>query len=1536
MFEGLDNAYPLTPLQQGMLYEGLKNPSSNIYVAYIAIDITGDLDVDLLKQAWQCAVQRHETLRTRFVWEGLDEPLQLVNSAVELDWTVCDSREALLASSALEYWLDQEQLQHLNLTDSPPTRFRLIRFSDTQSTLVWTVHHLLADDWSIPQVLQTVADEYHRILTSPEAVDDAAGPQFSFVSYVDWLASEDQEHHRQWWERQLGGVEPTSIKPGYNSVDLELDSKIQHQKHVTRLGKELSGSLLEKSRVLGVTPSSVFHAAWALVIACFSGRDRALFGTSVSGRTCPLSGMDKAVGLFLNTLPTHIQIDAGTGLDDFIKGVQQQLFEQLAHEHVPLMELQRLLPVDESRLAFESLLVVETRDPGFRVDVQGSTLSFGNIRSSNDSNIPLTVLVFPGTSAEIQLHGPESYFGQGAFARLCDEFVAVLTDICRPEAGDLAQVLEYQSQRLGLFYPAASPISLPGHEHITDWIRSAALVRPGAVAIIDDGEKYTYTQLLSAAEKIARAIAQHGSSSPFVAVSLERGFNQIAAVLGVLLSGKAYVPIDPGWPQARSREILETANVELLISVSTAVAAGSVLNATIVFVDQLADKVEDGFVPQHERHRDDPAYMIFTSGSTGRPKGVVISHRNLVYSTAARIEYYEGGPRSFLLLSSFAFDSSVAGIFWTLCTGGSLVLPGSGKSRDIHELANLVSGHQVSHTLCLPSIYSLLLRYAEPGGLKSLGKVIVAGEVCPSPLPALSHEKLPGVRLYNEYGPTEATVWSTVAELQPEAADTAIQVSIGRAIPGTQVQVINERGEICPPGVGGELVVTGPGVARGYFEDAQLTSARFSPRRNEPLEADGLRSYKTGDLATLGHDGLLYFLGRTDHQLKIRGHRIEAGEITSRIERHADVLEAACILQDFAGSEAGLATDKRLVCYYTLNAQPGLELDGCRLIDDPGLDGLVEDVRESTSTLIKQELPAQFTVFRFVAVNRFPRLPNGKIDLTGFPSISGLEAGSHEVAAASEVTAEPGGVEAQLCDLLGGLLGASAVPPEDNFFAVGGDSLTAIRFVAAAREQGLALTVPMITEYATMRELANAPELHADSSRERQAVTPHGESPLSAIQQWFFSSGHPRPSHWNMAFMVELKHAVSAEQAKRAIFTMMDEFPVLGARFEQGREGYMQFIRETVDDDFLVQSIRPPSDRAEWVEALRAVQADFDLGSGTVTRFLLAADEEQKCLAFGAVIHHLVTDALSNWYIAKRIVQLLEEGEGAQLGGVSTVSYREWSLLQEQAFQAGETHRDALPAATAGSWTENGASSQTLELSRAELAKARHYCEQHSVDLHEYVLFLLLRSGNFESEIRVDVETHGRDLLESTVDASAAVGWFTSFFPFNFSPDADTDLHRFRDELRRVRRESASEFVRDPMNYFDSAASPLQAGPGSQPGPILYNYLAMNAAASTQVESEGVHFTPLTDTCFRDDQSLREHATELLVTDHDGGLALTWRVDAAVAGPIGLSGWIKRCRSMLQDQPETRNQSVATIPDPEFPDSGLDENELSDFLDSLD
>ena len=840
--------------------------------------------------------------------------------------------------------------------------------------------------------------------------------------------------------------------------------------------------------------------------------------------------------------------------------------------------------------------------------------------------------------------------------------------------------------------------------------------------------------------------------------------------------------------------------------------------------------------------------MIFTSGSTGRPKGVVISHQNLMYSTAARIAYYPESPQSFLLLSSFAFDSSVAGIFWTLCTGGSLVLPGEGKSQDIHNLELQISQHKVSHTLCLPSIYTLLLRYANADALKSLNTVIVAGEVCPSALPALSHKELPSARLYNEYGPTEATVWSTVAKLHPDTVDTGSLVPIGHPIPGTRVRVVNKHGETCAPGVSGELLVTGPGVAKGYYGDTPLSRSRFSSPEDGSPDAANLRTYKTGDLVTLGYNGQLYFLGRTDHQLKIRGHRIEAGEITSRTERHPEVLEAVCLLQDFTHSDVTHSADKRLVCFYTLKKQPGSEFADCHLIEDPGFKELTDDIQVSTTHLIKQELPAQFAVFRFAAINRFPRLPNGKINLDGFPSMSDLGAKPQSDFSDSEMVTAPVGVEAELCELLAKLLDIPAIPPGENFFTLGGDSLTAIRFVAAARELGIPLTVPMITAYATVSELANAPELHDTSMHQGKGIVPYGESPLSPIQRWFFSVRHSQTSHWNMAFIVALKDTVSVEDITEAIFKVVEDFPILGASFVRGQGDYMQCIPATIEDESLVRKIAPPESHSEWINMLSSAQIDFDLESGIVMRFLVAANEEQDCLQFGVVVHHLVTDALSNWYISKRIVQLLRGEDGTAHGGVSPLSYREWSMLLQQEFPIIVSTNTVAPELTASSWTEDRVNTQSLEVSNAHLPVIRQFCDQQSMALHEYFLFLLLSSGCFTSETRVDIETHGRDLLEPAVDASAAVGWFTSFFPVMVPPLHGTELRRFSDILRHGKKEKTDQFARDPVNFFDRSAGASQPESGTQPMPLLYNYLAMDVTGSDQMEVRGFHVYTL-DRC---------------------------------------------------------------------------------------
>src|SRR6185369_1920759 len=432
---------------------------------------------------------------------------------------------------------------------------------------------------------------------------------------------------------------------------------------------------------------------------------------------------------------------------------------------------------------------------------------------------------------------------------------------------------------------------------------------PEAVALVHEAQQLTYAELNRRANQLAHYLRRLGvRPESLVALVMERSLEMVVGLLGVLKAGGAYLPVDPAYPQERVQFMLKDSGASVVVTAGAELNGGS---SHVVRMDEDWQKIEAESEANPERvtTAENLAYVIYTSGSTGNPKGVYVTHRNLFHSTNARFRHYEDPVKTFLLLFSFSVDGSITGIFWTLCQGGTLLLPPKGIERDPAQLGSLIRKHQVTDTVCLPSLYTLLLDQAEPEQLSSLRRVIVAGEACPAELIATHYQRLDRAVLLNEYGPTEGTVWSTVAQLEPQTS----QVTIGRPITNVSVHVLDSHGNIVPIGVGGEICIGGEGLARGYLNRPELTAERFIP--NAYSRQPGERLYKTGDMARYQPNGDLMLLGRNDQQVKVRGYRIELGEIETVLRQHEAVQEAAVVVQTEAGQQ-------RLVAYVVSEAQP--------------------------------------------------------------------------------------------------------------------------------------------------------------------------------------------------------------------------------------------------------------------------------------------------------------------------------------------------------------------------------------------------------------------------------------------------------------------------------------------------------------------------------------------------------------------------------------------------------------------------------------
>jgi amino acid adenylation domain-containing protein/non-ribosomal peptide synthase protein (TIGR01720 family) len=1052
-----------------------------------------------------------------------------------------------------------------------------------------------------------------------------------------------------------------------------------------------------------------------------------------------------------------------------------------------------------------------------------------------------------------------------------------------------------------------------------EWIARTARANGDRLAVIAPDRPLTYAELQAGAADLAARLRAAGvrRNEP-VALVARPSSTMLVGMLGIMRAGGAYVPLDPAYPPGLVRHVLDDTGAAVMVSQAALADRLADFGPRIVTIE---GDGEAAWVPEAEigAQPDDLAYILYTSGTTGRPKGVPITHRNLVHATEARLRVYGEAPDRFLLLSSFTFDSSVAGIFWTLATGGTLVVPRHRLEQDLDALLALFRECRVTHTLCLPTLHDLILRHAAPADLASLRTVIVAGEACPGALVRTHHQALPNVRLCNEYGPTEATVWSTAQLLAP--ADATDPVPIGRPIPRMRAFVLDQARRPVPAGVPGELWLAGAGLTAGYRNLEALTAERFAT-----LDVLGFpeRAYRTGDLAAWRPDGTLVFLGRADQQLKLRGHRIEPAGIAAVLREHGDVLDATVAVRGKPG---------RLVAYVV----PATGRD----VDTGDLKGHLRAV-----------LPDALVPESFVELESLPRTWSGKVDEKALPEPSSAHPGSEPTAPQSEI-------EATLCGIWCEVLGIPRVGIHENYFALGGDSIMSIQIVSRVRQAGLRIDPRHVLQRPTIAELAQtidqAIERTSDrapgSAADREPVA--GEVPLSPIQAWFLGRDLGAPHHWNQSALFEVPADFDAERLGRALACLLADHDQLRARFTTDRHGQWRQIvappgAVAVPLDVVELGVAEgPGHDAELEPHLRAAQAGFDLGAAPLVRALLVRRGAAQPGLLLLAIHHLVVDAVS-WGIL--IADLEEAYAQAAMRlqprlPVRTASFRSFvqALEQEMAAMprgvAVEPWRRVL-AADAGDLPCDGAPvsppveadarrfRQVLpaELTDALLTRAG---ERHQTRPEELLLAALTlavgRSGD-RASLRLMREGHGR---EGDLDLSRTVGWLTAMTPLALSlpaiKDAAVVIQSVKETVRATPRPGqAFSFWRWGGGDPESARSLARAGEPL----LLFNFLGRQAQTGGVLRRvAGAEATA------RSPDNARSHLLEINVQVVDGRLVADWIHVEPVHERDTIERW---AGDFARELDRLVAHCLAAVPAAAtaaaFPEAGLDDDDLGRLM----
>lgn len=897
--------YPLTPVQAGMLFHSLAQTTDQIapsaragvYVNQFTCQLTGELTPDWLQQAWQQTVAHHAVLRTAVLWEGLDQPLQVVREQVIVPWQQLDWRALSVSerSHQLSDFLQRDRTQGFDFAKAPLLRLALIQLTDETYQFIWSSHHLLYDGWSLLLIWQDVLTCYAALSDGKTAVLAAVRP---YRDYVAWQQKQDPSAAETFWKGQLQGfVEPTPLPAAQTG---HITTGQPYRRQSVKLSVELTSQLSTLARSHRLTMNTLVQGAWALLLHHYSDHAQVTYGSVVSGRPATLRGVELMVGLFINTLPVQVVVDLEQSLIPWLQARQQKLLTLRNYEATPLTEIQRWSDMPQGNELFESIVAFENLTGE---SVNALSFEVSDEQYLEQSNYPLALLVFPGETLDFRVLYDVDRFEEGAIAHILSHLVHLLTTFVNSPQSNLSQIPRLSpadTQQLSAQRqdddPTDDSVDICIHQLIEQQVKKT----PQAQAVVFGESALTYAALDQRANQLASLLRRRGVAvGSRVALCLPRSLDLIMAILAVLKAGAVYVPLDPTYPAARIEYCLRDVAPDLLITVRSLPLTETFdsVPTNCLYLDEC---INDGTLaaqpadtPSSAAQPTDLAYIIYTSGSTGKPKGVMVSHQNLMHSTTARFQVYEQPVERFLLLSSIAFDSSIAGIFWTLCQGGALVLSPRRIEQDLQQLALLIAKQKITHTLCVPTLYTLLLASDYLSHLTTLKTVIVAGEACSLTLVKQHYNKLSTV-LYNEYGPTEASVWCSAYRVP--AVLPPGPIAIGSPIPNTQIYLLNENRQPVPIGAIGEIYVGGAGVTKGYLNQPDKTRDAFVSLPVEIVEGQMSKTvYKTGDLGRYRADGTLEWLGRCDRQVKIRGHRIELGEIEEALRAQPSVQEAVVV-----------------------------------------------------------------------------------------------------------------------------------------------------------------------------------------------------------------------------------------------------------------------------------------------------------------------------------------------------------------------------------------------------------------------------------------------------------------------------------------------------------------------------------------------------------------------------------------------------------------------------------------------------------------
>ncbi|MGF1482019.1 MAG: amino acid adenylation domain-containing protein [Cyanophyceae cyanobacterium] len=1437
---------PLSFAQQRLWFLSHLEGNSVTYNLPIALHLSGPLNHTALEQALNQIIERHEVLRTRFpLVQG--SPVQVIAPHLKLTLPIEESPFPLPLSPfpvppgqfplspfpvppgqfPLSPFpvppgqfppIHQEAQTPFDLENGSLLRVKLVRLAPSEHVLLITMHHIVADGWSLGILVREVSLLYQAFCAgTPSPLPPLP------IQYADFALW--QRHHLQaelatqlsYWRQQLAGAPPLLELPSDRPRPPVQTFSARSESFT--LDKELTAKLQTLSQRSGTSLFMTLVAAFAILLARYSQQSEVVIGSAIANRN--RQEIEPLIGFFVNTLALRFDLQNNPRFHQFLEQVRQVTLAAYAHQDLPFEKLVEELQPERnlSHSPIFQVMFVLQNSPLEDLELPG--LNWTLLETPrHQTQFDLTLSMREEAEG---LKGVWEYnsdlFDATTMSRMSEHYQILLAGMVANPEQPVAQLpLLTSAQHQLLMEWNATETEYPNrciHQLFEDQVRQT----PAAVAVVWQDQQLTYRELNARANQLAHYLQRLGvGPEVLVGICVERSVEMIVGLLGILKAGGAYVPLDPTYPDERLAFLLADTGISVLLTQKRFLKRFEPEKTTrsenqespfpfppdpfpgdsqLVCLDTDWEKIsqEKEENPPTQATPDNLAYVMYTSGSTGVPKGVQTLHRGVVRLLCG-VDYVRlDATVKILHLAPLAFDASTFEIWGALLHGGSCILF---AEQTPHQLGNVIKKHGINTLWLTASLFNAVID-ENPQALRGLSQLLVGGEALSVPHVRRALTALPATQIINGYGPTESTTFACCYPI-PKQLDDAHALPIGRPIANTQAYILDQHLQPLPVGVPGELYLGGDGLARGYLNRPELTTEKFIPNPFS-LSPFPLTLYRTGDIVRYLSDGNIEYLGRLDNQVKIRGFRIEPGEIEAVLSQHPQVQQAAVVQEN--------NSRKRLVAYVV-----GEELSV-----------------NTWRSFLQEKLPEYMIPAVFVQLEAMPLTPNGKLDRRALP-MSEIRT--------DELMLPRTSTEATLATIWADVLGLEQIGVSDNFFELGGDSILSIQVVARANEAGLKLSAKQLFQQQTIAELAAVVE-PVSSNCQQHIVT--GSVPLTPVQHWFFEQQPPNPHHFNQAVLLKVSPDVQPEQWQRIFAHLLEHHDALRLRFEPGPWRQSNAALESAVP-FQVQDLSnlSPTEQPAALEAITAnIQTSLNLQQGPLMQVVLFHLGEQPARLLW-VIHHLAVDGVS-WRILlgdlTRAYQQLQRGEPIQLPP-KTTAFQEWArqlqesgrsphLASELDYWLAQTGEE-LPVDISAPHNPVAESAiVTVSLTEAETRALRQ--EVPSVyrtqinDVLLTALVLSLADWTGTPALLVNLEGHGREELFEEVDLSRTVGWFTTIFPVRLQLASPTDLgaalKSVKEQLRRVPKRGIGYGLLRYLGEEETQAL-LKALPTP---PVSFNYL---------------------------------------------------------------------------------------------------------------